>query len=141
MDTNITVLSAIPAQQQTGAIKTIKDRLAQAARKGVTYPRIVLHGYKFTLAPVTGRNVGAVYVKEKASGAYMGKVLDNKFYPAFDFTAGKPTKVQEILDDFESAVLQHAELFGTCCCCGRTLTNGSSIAAMIGPICAEKYGF
>lgn len=30
-------------------------------------------------------------------------------------------------------------LYGTCCCCGRTLTNEESIAAGIGPICAEKF--
>jgi hypothetical protein len=30
-------------------------------------------------------------------------------------------------------------LYGTCCQCGRTLTNESSIEAGIGPVCAEKF--
>lgn len=30
-------------------------------------------------------------------------------------------------------------LYGTCCVCGRTLTNEDSIAAGIGPICAGKF--
>lgn len=30
-------------------------------------------------------------------------------------------------------------LYGTCCSCGRTLTDESSIAAGIGPICATKF--
>lgn len=30
-------------------------------------------------------------------------------------------------------------LYGTCCACGRTLTNEDSIAAGIGPICAGKF--
>lgn len=30
-------------------------------------------------------------------------------------------------------------LYGTCCVCARTLTNEESIAAGIGPICAEKF--
>lgn len=30
-------------------------------------------------------------------------------------------------------------LYGTCCVCGRTLTNESSIAAGIGPVCAGKF--
>ena len=30
-------------------------------------------------------------------------------------------------------------LYGTCCVCGRTLTNEESIAAGIGPICAGKF--
>lgn len=30
-------------------------------------------------------------------------------------------------------------LYGTCCVCGRTLTNEESIAAGIGPVCAGKF--
>jgi hypothetical protein len=30
-------------------------------------------------------------------------------------------------------------LYGTCCVCGRTLTDEKSIAAGIGPICAKKF--
>ncbi len=30
-------------------------------------------------------------------------------------------------------------LYGTCCVCGRTLTNEASIEAGIGPICASKF--
>jgi hypothetical protein len=30
-------------------------------------------------------------------------------------------------------------LYGTCCVCGRTLTNEESIEAGIGPICASKF--
>lgn len=30
-------------------------------------------------------------------------------------------------------------LYGTCCVCGRTLTNETSIEAGIGPICASKF--
>ena len=30
-------------------------------------------------------------------------------------------------------------LYGTCCVCGRTLTNEESIAAGIGPICAGRF--
>jgi hypothetical protein len=30
-------------------------------------------------------------------------------------------------------------LYGTCCACGRTLTNEDSIAAGIGPVCADKF--
>lgn len=30
-------------------------------------------------------------------------------------------------------------LYGTCCVCGRTLTNESSIEAGIGPVCAGKF--
>ena len=34
---------------------------------------------------------------------------------------------------------QFGALYGTCCACGRTLTNEDSIAAGIGPVCAGKF--
>ena len=30
-------------------------------------------------------------------------------------------------------------LYGTCCVCGRTLTDEVSIEAGIGPVCAQKF--
>ena len=33
----------------------------------------------------------------------------------------------------------YGALYGTCCACGRTLTDEASIAAGIGPVCAEKF--
>lgn len=30
-------------------------------------------------------------------------------------------------------------LYGTCCCCGATLTNETSIAAGIGPVCGSRF--
>lgn len=34
---------------------------------------------------------------------------------------------------------QYGALYGTCCVCGRRLTNEKSIAAKIGPVCAKKF--
>jgi hypothetical protein len=34
---------------------------------------------------------------------------------------------------------QYGRLYGTCCVCGRTLTNEESISAGIGPVCATKF--
>jgi hypothetical protein len=34
---------------------------------------------------------------------------------------------------------EYGSLYGTCCNCGRTLTDEDSIAAGIGPICAKKF--
>lgn len=34
---------------------------------------------------------------------------------------------------------QYGALYGTCCVCGRTLTNEASIAAGIGPVCAQRF--
>lgn len=121
--------------------KTIKEHLLFAQSKGVKYPRLVFGKYKFTLAPLTGKNAGAVYVKTRANGLYLGKVIDSIFYPAFPLEADIRKQVQDTVADPLTAATVHGQQTGTCCCCGRELTAESSINAMIGPICAEKYGF
>lgn len=122
--------------------KTIKDHLLHAKNKGLKFPRLVFGDYKFTLAPDTGRNAGAVYVKHRVGGTdvYLGKVIANDFYSPFaspkDFSA-----ITMILHRPIAAATLHGQKTGTCCCCGRELTAEESINKMIGPICAEKYGF
>jgi hypothetical protein len=125
----------------TETVKTIKEHLLAAQAKNVAWPKIVLAGYKFYPAPFTGKNAGAVYVKEKATGTYIGKVLDNKFYPIYGLHPEASKTIDSILNDLGAAIKVQGRKTGMCCICGRTLFNGNSIAAMIGPICAEKYGF
>jgi Family of unknown function (DUF6011) len=130
-----------PAASISNPNLTIKERLELAKSKGVLYPRMVFEGYKFTLAPATGRNVGAVYVMNRSDRTYYGKIIDNKLYPAYGLAETLAQEIQTILDNPVEAATVHGQQTGTCCCCGRTLFNANSIAAMIGPICAEKYGF
>ena len=48
-----------------------------------------------------------------------------------------------LLSDATRMTLEQAKefgtLYGTCCSCGRTLTDEGSIAAGIGPVCASKF--
>lgn len=46
-------------------------------------------------------------------------------------TGGKKLTMEE--------VVAHGSLMGYCLCCGRTLTDPTSVANKIGPVCAEKY--
>lgn len=46
-------------------------------------------------------------------------------------TEGRPMTLEE--------AKAYGALYGTCCVCGRTLTNETSIAAGIGPVCASKF--
>jgi len=121
--------------------KTIKEHLLFAQSKGVKYPRLVFGNYKFTLAPLTGKNAGAVYVKSKNGGNYLGKIIGLKYYPSLDARPDIWEQIEQFVANPLEAATIHGQQTGTCCCCGRELTAESSINAMIGPICAERYGF
>ena len=121
------------------APKTIKDHLMFAKNKGLKFPKLMFGGFKFTLAGDSSKNPGAVYVKTAADGSYRGKIVNNQFYGMFgtiDYAA-----INAVLKDPIAAATVHGQQTGTCCCCGRELTAAESINKMIGPICAEKYGF
>lgn len=45
-----------------------------------------------------------------------------------------------LLADPAAAAVEYGHRTGSCCICGRTLTDPESIAAGIGPICAGKFG-
>lgn len=123
------------------APKTIKDHLMFAKNKGLKFPRLVLQGYKFTLAPDTGRNAGAVYIKAAKSGEYLGKLVGTVIHPMPIVDMRTMIELVTIKDDPIAAATVHGQQTGTCCCCGRELTAAESIGKMVGPICAEKYGF
>jgi hypothetical protein len=46
-----------------------------------------------------------------------------------------------IAADPKAAAIAYGKLTGTCCLCGRKLENENSVAAGIGPICAQKEGW
>ena len=126
------------------APKTIKDHLMFAKNKGLKFPKLMFGGFKFTLAKDKSVNAGAVYVKQQMlAGAdiYVGKIIDNRYYPAPHTPMSVIDAVVVIRDNPIAAATVHGQQTGTCCCCGRALTAAESINKMIGPICAEKYGF
>lgn len=82
-----------------------------------------------------------VQVAVHGSGRKYAKALqeDGNGGWAFEFVSGAINNLsQETLLSLEEAK-EFGALYGTCCVCGRTLTNEESIAAGIGPICAEKF--
>ena len=119
-------------------MKTLKEHMLIAKAGRRLSPKITIAGYTFKLAPDHGRNPGAIYVTYSLTGDYLGMVKDNRFscINQKHFHA-----VTSILDNPQEAVEVHGQQTGNCCICGRTLFNKDSIAAMIGPICAEKWGF
>ena len=74
---------------------------------------------------------GHLYAKKLAGG------VTEDFY--FEYAPG----VVKTLSPSDKMTLEQAKefgaLYGTCCVCGRTLTDENSIEAGIGPVCANKF--
>lgn len=69
-------------------------------------------------------------------------VVDASVTPAhvsFEYEAGIPKKLTSANKMTIEEAKAFGALYGTCCVCGRTLTDEESIAAGIGPICAGRF--
>lgn len=95
--------------------------------------------FVFSRAPDTGRNAGAIYVKE--NGEYLGKVTADQFYPTFSCDDTTRDRIITAAADPHTAAKAYGMRVGVCSCCNRELTNGISIELGIGPICREKFGW
>lgn len=57
----------------------------------------------------------------------------------FEYAPGAVRNLSEATKLSLEEAKQFGVLYGTCCVCGRTLTNEDSIADGIGPVCATKF--
>lgn len=139
--------AAIAAKQDRAAsaptidIGKMETAFQTALSKGYRAHKLKLRiaGFTFSLAPASGKNAGAIYVK--CSGEYLGKVQSGKLVCQSHVTAETRDKVLAIASDPANAAVAHGLKTVTCSCCGAELTNEESRKRGIGPICAEKYGW
>ena len=80
---------------------------------------------------------GGLYVKE----LIVRPLPDGSYNTAFDYCKNGIRRFG--LSRHTKMTLEQAKefgaLYGTCCVCGRTLTDEESIAAGIGPVCGAKF--
>ena len=122
-------------------VSAITTTFAHAKAKGIKRPKMRLAGYKFSEAPATGRNAGALYVVRVSDDQYMGKVQDGKFSRVRECSVAEEAEIVAVSSDPHNAAIAYGRRTGECCICGRELTSHASIEAGIGPICAEKFGW
>jgi hypothetical protein len=113
---------------------------------GINQPKLRLGLYLFKVASALGNNAGAIWVtlaakNEFGEREYLGKIKDGRFQPSRACTAEQAAEIEDVAAHPAEAAKAYGQRTGMCCVCGRTLTKNESIDAMIGPICAEKYGF
>jgi hypothetical protein len=103
--------------------------------------RIKLRFAGFSVAPAkaTSANAGALYVK--AGAAYLGKIVNGKFFASRDCSPTQEAEFRAVCVDPKAAAVAYGRKTGSCSCCGRELTRADSIALGIGPICAGRFGW
>jgi len=120
-------------------VGAIEAAIATAVARGVKRPALRVAGLRFSLAPVAGKNAGAVYVKE--DGIYLGKVMGGKLFASRDCSEAQAAAIVEVAADPKGAAIAHGKLTGQCSICSRELTDPKSIDLGIGPICASNMGW
>ena len=122
--------------QRSVDVSRITDLLKGAA---VKRPVFRAAGLSFSMANPNGKNAGAVYVIHPEHG-YQGKIMDGAFQPSAGCSPASADAVVAVAKDPRGEAIKHGKMTGACSCCGRTLTDATSVEMGIGPICAEKWG-
>ena len=117
----------------------IREMFETASGGGLKRPVFRTQTLKLSLAPATGNNPGAIYVKY--NDAYAGKIVGDEFKANSFAPADTLAQLIEIAADPLGVAVKYGRVTGSCGCCGRELTVKESVERGIGPICAEKWGF
>jgi len=115
--------------------------LSGARERGLKSPRVRFAApgageLALSLAPLTGKNPGAVYVKVR--GEYAGKVTADG--TAYGIAPELVDALRAIAADPAAAGAAYGRLTGQCSFCTQGLTDEGSIEVGYGPVCAKRYG-
>lgn len=128
------------AEAAAPAISTDKLMAAFDAARSAGLKRLKMRflGFEASPAPATGKNPGAIYVKDGEQ--YLGKIQGGKFLASRECGPDVAQSVAQAMNDPMAAAVAFGRQTGACCCCGRELTDPVSVENGIGPICAGKFG-
>lgn len=121
------------------SIEAIETAFINAKGAGIKFPKLRLDTFVFSPAPDTGKNAGAIYIKE--DGVYLGKVAGGKLFPVRECSAQAADRIVAVASDPAAAAIAYGKKFGACSVCNRELSDPVSVDRGIGPVCAEKFGF
>ncbi len=100
-------------------------------------PCFRIKGLRITIATPHSKNPGYLYIRNEGWD-YIGKISPagylNIMHPSM-LSAEQKVLIHTAITDPESVAMSDGKVTGTCCCCGRKLTNKLSIELGIGPIC------
>lgn len=91
------------------------------------------------------RTPGVLYVYDREDGGerggYAGKITGGVFVRSRDAAADVGEALRAVAADPLAAAVAYGRSTGTCCMCGRELTDPESVRLGIGPVCAGNWGF
>ena len=119
-------------------VSRLSNLLKTALESGIKNPAFRVGSLQFSLAPTTGRNVGAVYVR--FGKEYAGKIMGGVFMPVATAPDWLGENIEDVAKDPRGKAVEHGRLTGRCSCCGRELSDPKSVALGIGPVCADQWG-
>lgn len=125
-------------------VTLIEHAFGKGQQNGLTKPTMRLYAnddeaYIISMAPAHGRNAGALYVKRNSDKEYMGKIFQGRFTRVGACSDTAEAAIVDACAHPERSAIAYGRAFGSCSCCGRTLTNELSIELGIGPICRGKF--
>lgn len=118
----------------------IEAAFTKAQAAGIQRPKLRLGDFKFSPAPATGKNPGAIYIKAQ-DNTYLGKVAGGKLFTVAIVGADVERDIANVINDPAAAAVAYGKRWGKCSVCNRDLTDPESVSKGIGPVCAERFGF
>lgn len=131
-----------------GSIVTILDRAASRLKWPVIRFEAEGGRYRLGLSGPASRDPGSVNVTSDERGfesrTYFGRIGRDGVFLPHPGQSASAAAIGAALRAFAADPVQSARVygqrFGRCCFCGLELTDGRSVDAGYGPICAEKFG-
>ena len=123
------------------SVEAIEVAFNNAKQSGVKFPKLRLDEFVFSPAGENSKNAGAIYIKSKGDGVYLGKVAGGRLFTSRDCTTEAAERITAVSSDPKQAAVAYGMKFGACSVCGRQLTDSDSVQRGIGPVCADNYGF
>lgn len=110
---------------------------AKATGLTIRNPKITIGGVTISPAKESGKNPGALYVKQ--GGDYLGKIAGGQFFASRECSPSQREQVLAFVADPAKAAKVYGQETGTCCLCGATLRSEWRLKG-IGPICSQRWG-
>ena len=140
-----------PALQGFQAVPALMDRI-HASGNDFPKVRLAIAGKPLTLtrSGAKSKTPGAVTLTDGGKygeSVYFGKITTSgEFIPAraaSELPKAEKAELWTLLcrmraGEAEAVFAEFGKCFGTCCICGRELTNAESVELGIGPVCRER---